>query len=159
MFTRQEAIKLSGLNSAKLSYLDSCKMVVPQKLGLKKHPTCLYSWEQLIELRTIKKLRKDASFQQLRLAKEHLQRMGDTDSLATKTLVCANNKMYLVKDRTGEIEKLLIRLGKDEGQLIVHSIMRLSTVIDELWIAATEENIEDFAARAKDKPSEVVTAA
>jgi DNA-binding transcriptional MerR regulator len=159
MFTRQEAIKLSGLNSAKLSYLDSTGIVVPQKLGLKRHPTCLYSWEQLIELRTIKKLREDASLQKLRQAKEYLRDIGDTDSLASKTLISANNRIYLIKNQPGEIEKLVIELsGKNKGQVIIHSIMQIASVIDDLWQAAKSENIEDFAQRAKDKPTQQLIA-
>jgi DNA-binding transcriptional MerR regulator len=93
MFTRQEALVLSGLSSGKLSYLDKKGIVTPQKLGNSVRPTCLYTWEQLLELRIIHRLRQDASLQQLRQAMEYLKNIGDTESLASKTVVALNNKI------------------------------------------------------------------
>lgn len=159
MFTRQEALKLSGLSSGKLSYLDSTGLVSPQKLGNSKKPVCLYSWEQLIELRIIHHLRQDASLQQLRQAKEYLKKIGDTESLATKTLVAMNNRIFLLANRPGEIEKLVVEIsGKSTGQIVINSLLRVSDVVNELWDMARQDNITDFATRAKDKPENLVVA-
>lgn len=153
-FTRQEVLKLSKLSSGKLSYLDEIGLVCPEKIGNKNRPTCLYSWEQLIELRTIYRLRQDASLQQLRTAKDYLKKIGDSESLADKTLVAVNNKIYLIKNKPTEVEKLILQLtGKNQGQVIIHSILQISEVIDEIWDTAEKENVVDFATRAKHKRS------
>lgn len=160
-FTRQEVLKLSRLTSGKLSYLDTVGLVSPEKIGNKNRPTCLYSWEQLIELRTIYRLRQDASLQQLRQAKEYLKKIGDTDSLANKTLVAANNSIYLVKNQLGEVEKLVLELsGKKKGQVVIHSILEICDVIDEIWETVYEESkhsnvisLDSFRDRAKHKHS------
>ncbi|HEY9297508.1 MAG TPA: hypothetical protein VIQ31_14275, partial [Phormidium sp.] len=134
------------------SYLDKTGIVSPQKIGNAARPTCLYSWEQLVELRIIYRLRQDASLQQLRQAKEYLKEIGDTESLASKTVVALNNKIYLVSNRPGEIEKLVVDIsGKNQGQIIIHSLLKVSEIVSELWDVAKEGKVADFANRAKDK--------
>ena len=152
MFTRQEVLALSGLSSGKLSYLDRIEFVTPMKTGSKGRPICLYTWEQLLELRIINHLRQDASLQQLRQAKEYLKNVGDTESLASKTLVAVNNKIYLISNRFGEIEKLFVEIsGKNQGQVVIHSLLKVSEVVKEIWKEAEKAKIVDFASRAKDK--------
>jgi hypothetical protein len=43
IFSRQQAIELSGLSSGQLSRLDKSGIVEPKKLGSTAHPTVLYT--------------------------------------------------------------------------------------------------------------------
>jgi DNA-binding transcriptional MerR regulator len=152
MFTRQETIVLSGNTAGKLSYLDRKNIVCPQKIGGVGRPTCLYTWEQLLELRIIYHLRQDASLQQLRQALEYLKSEGDRESLASKTLIAMDNKIYFVANKIGEVENFLIELsGKNQGQIVLHSVLKISAIVSEIWDKAQEVKILDFESRAKDK--------
>jgi hypothetical protein len=42
---------------------------------------------------------------------EYLKNIGDTESLASKTVVALNNKIYLVSNRLGEIDKLVFEIS------------------------------------------------
>jgi hypothetical protein len=83
---------------------------------------------------------------------EYLKNIGDTESLASKTVVALNNKIYLVSNRLGEIDKLVFEIsGKNQGQIIIHSVLKVSEIVSELWNVAKEGKIADFPNRAKDK--------
>lgn len=56
-FSRQEASLISGLSLNQLDYLNRNEIVKPEKAALSKRATVLYSWNQLLELKTIAKLK------------------------------------------------------------------------------------------------------
>lgn len=64
MFSRQEALKLSGLTSGQLSRLDASKTVVPTKYGSGLRPAVVYSFDQVILLRFIARLTNQLSMQE-----------------------------------------------------------------------------------------------
>jgi len=156
MFTRQEVIKLSGLTATRLSYLDRIDMVKPLKTNSTKKPTCLYTWEQLLELRCIFKLRENASLIQLRQAKAYLENCFGSDDLAEKQLISVNNVIYLKQDTSDELRHLLIEIsGKNQGQITSLIFFSLNNILVELWEESRHHNIVDFSSRAKQKPLKV----
>lgn len=54
-YSRQQAIKLSGSTSSRLSYLDSVGLVRPEKIGEEgsKKPVVLYTKEQIDQVKLI----------------------------------------------------------------------------------------------------------
>ncbi len=54
-FTRQETIHLAGCTSSRLAYLEKVGLVIPYRFGNNGRPTVVFSWEQLLEIRAIKR--------------------------------------------------------------------------------------------------------
>ena len=153
-FTRKEIMQLSGVSSMKLFFLEKHGFIKPEKRGNRKPQQSFYTWDDLLELKLISKLRQDASLQQLRIAKDYLIKIGESNKLSDEVVIAANNKIYLIKNIPSEIGKLVIQLsGTNKGQVIIDAILKISDLVDELWDAAEKENIIDFAARAKQKRS------
>jgi uncharacterized protein (DUF433 family)/DNA-binding transcriptional MerR regulator len=96
---------------------------------LASRPRALYSFQDVLALRTFVKLREDASLQKIRAAIGHLRNLGEAGPLAS---------YQLVADKRGNIQLLAqeqtVNLGDKPGQL------QLIAVIGDV--------IEPFAVRA-----------
>ncbi|MBC6434693.1 MerR family transcriptional regulator [Nostoc sp. HG1] len=57
---------LTGISSGRLSYLDRTELVVPEKFGNHQHPKVVYKWQQILEIKTIERLRQKLSLQEIR---------------------------------------------------------------------------------------------
>lgn len=57
-FTRKEACELTRLSGTQVDYLCKLELIVPEKIGSSKRPTVLYTWDQLIELKVVAKLKE-----------------------------------------------------------------------------------------------------
>ncbi len=140
-FTRQDAIALSGLTRSKLQLLINRDFVVPEKDGVGKTSKSFYSWEQILELRTIFKLRKNASFQKLQEAKKSLRELGLEECLschADKYILAFNNQIYL-KDAQ---EIITILAGKNKGQIVMAILIQ--DILNDIENLAKSNNIVDF---------------
>lgn len=159
-YTRQEAIKLSGLTSSRVSYLDSTGVVRPYKVGSSLKPTCLYSWEQILELRTIALITEDVTLQELRKTVKYLKACEQDGSLHEKILMSANRVSYWILDKPGEIEKVILQISaSNPGQnIVINTLLPMSNVITDVWKRAKENNIDKFEERAKTKPKQFVAA-
>jgi DNA-binding transcriptional MerR regulator len=80
-FTRQETLALTGITSSRLSYLDRTGLVAPVKFGNAKHPQVVYSWEQVLEIKTIGRLREKLSLQEIRKVIDFLRAREHKPSL------------------------------------------------------------------------------
>jgi uncharacterized protein (DUF433 family) len=123
------AAALSGATVGQLSHWRSAgtgPLLVPE---IATSPKVMYSFRDVLALRTFVRLRADASLQKIRVAIGNLRDIGGADHLAT---------YQLVSDRSGNIQLVTddeaMSLGKNPGQ------MQLVAVIGEV--------IEPFAARA-----------
>ena len=72
-FTRQETIALTSISSGRLSYLDRTGLVVPEKFGNPQHPKVVYKWQQILEIKTIERLREKLSLQETRKVLDFLK--------------------------------------------------------------------------------------
>ncbi|MFN5501709.1 MAG: MerR family transcriptional regulator, partial [Pseudanabaena sp.] len=93
-FTRQEAIDLTGIDSGRLSYLDRTKLVVPLKFGNPKHPKVVYSWQQVLEIKTIERLRENLTLQEIRKVLVFLKEHDYEPSFFAHKLVLVNSQLY-----------------------------------------------------------------
>lgn len=151
-FTRQETLRLTGLTSNKLSYLDRTDLVKPKKIGNPKHPTVIYSWEQILEIKTISRLREKISLQEIRQVINYLKQENYDFSIFKMSLLFFNSKLYWVKDED-ELRKKVIELtGKYRGQFVIHSVTPIGDIITELWEEAKKHHVLDFDKRAKAIP-------
>lgn len=143
-YTRQQAIRLSGLSSNKLSYLDRLGLVSPQKTGNPKKPACIYTWEQIIQLRTIYRLRQDASMQQVTKTLNFLKSLKIDPSIYNNCLVAFNNEIYCIPNNELEINKMIIQLtGKTPEIWTVQSIkpIAIKDVVSDICHLADENKI------------------
>ena len=122
VFTRQQALDLTGLSSGQLSRLDKSGIVKPTKLGGNSHrPTVLYSLSQIWELRTIATLRKKLSMQEIKKVIEYLRKNNFEPTLLGKYLIFCNKKLYwITPNKLGET---VIELsGKNKGQVVLTAV-------------------------------------
>jgi DNA-binding transcriptional MerR regulator len=159
-FTRQETLALTQITSSRLAYLDRTQVVVPQKYGNSKKPTVIYSWEQLLEIRTIANLRKQISLQMVRQLVAFLDTHGLDPTLHDKHLVATPDEVFLVNPDWSDLPqvmKVADREGKGVGQLVLLVLPPLSTVVEDLWKAAADSKVVDFESfkqRAKTVPAQ-----
>lgn len=159
-FTRQETLALTQTTSSRLAYLDRTGVIVPQKYGNSKKPTVIYSWEQVLEIRTIANLRKQISLQMVRKLVAFLDEHGLDTTLHDKHLVTTPDEVFLVSPDWTEmphVMKVADRQGDGLGQLVLMVLPPLNTVIQDIWRAAENSKIIDFDSfkqRAKTTPAQ-----
>ncbi|MDB9526112.1 MerR family transcriptional regulator [Oscillatoria sp. CS-180] len=159
-FTRQETLALTQITSSRLAYLDRTSVVVPKKYGNSKKPTVIYTWEQLLEIRTIANLRKQISLQMVRKLVSFLDEHGLDITLHDKHLVATPNEVFLVMPDWSDmpqVMKVADRDGEGLGQLVLLVLPPLKTVIQEIWNAAANSTLVDFESfkqRAKSAPAQ-----
>lgn len=163
-FTRQETLKLTGCTSSRLAYLEKVGLVIPNRIGSNKRPTVLYTWEQLLEIRAIKNLRKEnVSLQAVRMIVDTLNKCGFNDSLRDKSLVIVNDGdavLWVNPDWSDFAMPAALTVaskgGKGVGQFVLLVVPPFAEIVKELWDAAKDSNVVDFESfkqRAKAKPA------
>ncbi len=152
-FTRQEVIAMTGISSGRLSYLDRTGVIVPQKFG-DKHPVVVYSWQQILQIKIIDRLREKLSLQEIRKIIDFLQDQDYKPSLFNCNLVFIGECLYLIEDWQEFGTRVLEASGKNKGQIVVHQVGTLAEVISELRREAEIRRVLDFDKRAKGTPLE-----
>jgi DNA-binding transcriptional MerR regulator len=144
--TRQETLALTGISSGRLSYLDRTGLVVPEKIG-GKHPTVIYSWEQVFQIKVIDRLREKLSLQEVRKVIEFLEEKNYKPSLFNANLMFIGDKLYLIESSDQFQARVLEASGKNKGQVVVHEVGVLKEVIAELQ--KERHRVLDFDKRVK----------
>ena len=150
-FTRQETIALTDTTSNRLQYLERQRLVIPQRIGKSRKPTVIYSWEQILEIRAIKHLRKNISNQTIKKIIQFLDKSGVDESLRDKHLIVINDEVFWVQqdwsDWQQKIPTIVKVAGKDNtniGQYMLLIIPIFSDIIQEVWKAAKKSELIDF---------------
>lgn len=146
-FTRQETLSLTGISSSRLSYLDRTELVIPQKFGNSKHPKVIYTWEQVLEIKTIERLREKLSLQEIRNVLDFLRTKNHIISLFSHTLVFVNKELYLIEDLEKFGLTVLKASGNNKGQVVIKEIGTVGDVISELFREAEKHQVLDFDKR------------
>lgn len=158
-FIRQETLALTGITSIRLSYLDRAGVIGPEKYGNPKKPTVIYTWEQVLEIRSISCLRQKVSLQTIRKIIQFLNKSGFDDSLRDKHLVVVNDEVYWVMldwSDMPQIMKVADQQNRGTGQFVLVIIPPLANIIQEVWKAALDTrtvDFESFKQRARAKPN------
>lgn len=147
-FTRQEAIALTGITSGRLSYLDRTELIAPQKFGNPKRPKVVYSWQQVLEIKTIERLREKLSLQEIRKVLHFLKQRNHEPSLFVHRLVFVNSQLYLVEDIKDFGTKVLQASGKSQGQTVIYEVGAIGDIITELVKEAERNQVLDFDKRS-----------
>lgn len=147
-FTRQEALALTGISSGRLSYLDRTGLVVPKKFGNPKHPKVVYTWQQVLEIKTIERLREKLSLQEIRKVLEFLKLKEHKPSFFVHSLVFVNAQLYLIEDLKDFGLIVLEASGKNQGQVAIQEVGPVGDVVAELWKEAQKHHVLDFDKRS-----------
>ena len=148
-FTRQETIALTRISSGRLSYFDRTEFVVPQKFGNTKHPKVVYSWRQVLELKTIESLRERLSLQEIRKVLKFLTERNHEPSFFVHNLVFVNTQLYLVEDLRDFGLTVLEASGQNKGQVVIHEVGAIGDIISEMRKDAERHHVLDFEKRAE----------
>ncbi|MEQ8536551.1 MAG: MerR family transcriptional regulator [Coleofasciculus sp. D1-CHI-01] len=146
-FNRPETIALTGISSSRLSYLDRTELIVPRKFGNPKHPKVVYRWEQVLEIKTIERLREKLSLQEIRRVLEFLRVKNHKPSLFAHSLVFVNSQLYLIEDVKDFGLTVLEASGKNKGQVVIREVGPVGDVITELCREAEKHQVLDFDKR------------
>ncbi len=95
-FTRRETVILTRISSCRLSYLARVGLVVPIAQQVHGKTELCYSWEQVLELRAIRHLRRQVSLQRIRKIRDFLATLGSDRALYNKHLIINNDEVTWV---------------------------------------------------------------
>lgn len=146
-FTRQETIALTGISSGRLSYLDRTQLVVPSKFGNPKHPKVVYSWKQVLEIKTLERLREKLPLQEIRKVLRFLKEHNYEPSFFALNLVLLNSQLYLIKDLREFGLTVLKVSGGNKGQVVIHEVGAIGDIMSELEKEAEKHHVLDFEKR------------
>lgn len=147
-FTRQETIALTGIDSGRLSYLDRTQLVVPVKFGNPKHPKVFYSWQQVLEIKTIERLREKLPLQEIRKILNFLKERDYEPAFFVHKLVLVNTKLYLIEDLREFGLSVLEASRENKGQVVIHEVGAIGDIMTELMREADKHHVLDFEKRA-----------
>ena len=151
-FTRQEVMSLTGITSGKLTYWDETGLVTPDKIGSSRKPTVIYSWQKLLQLRLIDSLRSKLSLQEIRKVLVFLEEINYSPSLFECKLVFLESKLYLIENWEEFGTLVLKASGRNKGQLVIHELDPIKTVLKGLRENAINNHIIDFERRIEETP-------
>jgi DNA-binding transcriptional MerR regulator len=116
-FKRRHAVVLARSSPSRLKYLEKMGIVVPRRTGGAQNSEVLYSWEQILEVRAIARLRQYLSFQAIRKIIQYLTDHGFEPSLRDKQLIINSGSVTWLRP-TGHLSPQAIQLyGKRESQV------------------------------------------
>ena len=148
-FNRKETMALTGITSGKISYWDETGLVSPVKYGNPKKPKVVYSWQQILKLKLITRLRKELSLQEIRNVVDFLEERNYNQSLFECKLFLINSELFLVEN-SEELGNLVIKAsGNNKGQIVVRELEPFKTILAGLKEEAVANHVLDFEKRIK----------
>ncbi|MBD2109504.1 MerR family transcriptional regulator [Nodosilinea sp. FACHB-13] len=99
-FPRRHAVVLARSSPSRLAYLEKLGIIVPQRSGGSSRLEVFYSWEQILEIRAISRLRQHLSFQTIRKILQYFDDRGVGRTLRDKHLVIGNHGVSWVRSGT-----------------------------------------------------------
>lgn len=132
-FPRRHAVVLARSSPGRLAYLEKTGIIVPQRVGQPPRLEVLYSWEQILEIRAISRLRQHLSFQTIRKILQYFDDHSGGRTLRDKHLIINRHGVSWV--RSGVTAPQIIHLvshrcSSPMGQFVL-------TPLDALEIEAT----------------------
>lgn len=112
-FPRRHAVVLARSSPGRLAYLEKIGIVVPQRVGQLPRLEVLYSWEQILEIRAISRLRQHLSFQTIRKILQYFDDHGGGRTLRDKHLIINPHGVSWV--RSGAAAPQIIHLVSHGG--------------------------------------------
>mgnify|MGYP001795170511 FL=1 len=135
-FTRRETVILTHTSPSRLAYLARIGVVVPKGDENDVTQPASYSWEQILELRTIRHLRRQTSLQMIRKILAFLEGTEGDRTLHNKHLIVADGEVTWVQTRPDVGSQVVQVADKDNrhvGQLQLMALPPLNDLADHLW--------------------------
>jgi DNA-binding transcriptional MerR regulator len=114
-FPRRHVIVLARSSPGRLAYLEKTGIVVPRRIGLPPHSQVIYSWEQVLEIRTISQLRQHLSFQAIRRLITYFEEQGAGTSLRDKHLVVVNGVVSWIRPMANRAPQVIDLARRAQG--------------------------------------------
>ncbi|MEM9117781.1 MAG: MerR family transcriptional regulator [Cyanobacteria bacterium P01_F01_bin.56] len=146
-FTRHETVILTRTSSTRLAYLARTGIIVPVASEEQKAEPAYYTWEQILELRAIRRLRQQLSLQMIRKIMAFLEGAG-CGALHDKHLVIKNDEVHWVQSQENMapcVVQVAAKTGCHVGQLNLMTLPSLMNLADEIWETARNSNVIDLA--------------
>ncbi|MGF1569596.1 MAG: MerR family transcriptional regulator [Nodosilinea sp.] len=146
-FPRRHVVVLARSSPSRLAYLEKTGIVVPDRVGPPHRPEVLYSWEQILEIRTISRLRQRLSFQTIRKIIQYFEEHGFGCSLRDKHLIITAEGVSWICPMTTTTPQVIQLAGKSNRQMGQFVLVPLDSLeSSRLWAMATDSiaNVVDF---------------
>ncbi|HIK44418.1 MAG TPA: hypothetical protein IGR64_05960 [Leptolyngbyaceae cyanobacterium M65_K2018_010] len=112
-FPRRHVVVLARSSPGRLSYLEKTGIVVPRRIGLPAKPEVVYSWEQILEIRAISRLRQHLSFQTIRRIMDYFEEHGFGRSLRDKQLLISQDGVSWIRPMPSAPPQIIQLISKD----------------------------------------------
>ena len=154
-FTRKETMALTGVSSGKISYWDETKLVSPQKFGNPKKPEVIYSWQQVLKLKLINRLREKLSLQEIRKVLDFLDDRNYSPSIFECKIFMVNSEVYFIEDGEALMDVVTKASGKNRGDVFLKELEPFKSILSSLREEAISNRVIDFDKRIKGTPLEL----
>jgi DNA-binding transcriptional MerR regulator len=134
-FTRRHAVVLARSSPSRLKYLEKTGIIIPHRPGLSPKSEVLYSWEQILEIRAIARLRQYLSFQAIRKIIQYFEDHGFEPSLRDKHIVVKDGQVTWVQPSSSlvpQVIQLCIKGDRQVGQLVLAPLEQKETTEADL---------------------------
>jgi DNA-binding transcriptional MerR regulator len=146
-FSRRETVILTRTSPGRLAYLARTGVIVPLRGQGDRAHQVYYSWEQILELRTIRHLRRQVSLQMIRKIIAFLEGTGSDRTLRNKNLVIANGEVAWVQmgeEPLPTVVQVAAKANCHIGQLQLMALPPISDFAEEIWETARRSKVIDF---------------
>lgn len=151
-FTRHETVILTRTSPSRLAYLAKTGLVVPYRLQQGSRWRLFYSWDQILELRTINHLRRQTSLQTIRKILSFLETQGGDRRLCNKQLVVTEDGVTWVRGdlQAAQGPQVVQVAGRTKhsrrhiGQLQLLTVPTVQELVADLWQVARQSRVIDF---------------
>ena len=146
VFNREQVMMLTGVTSNQLSHWQKLGIISPYREERKGNTrsACFYTFDQLIKLKVISKLRKKISFQKIREANYNLDLFLETKNLRDKLVVVFSDEIQIIKKE--ELRKLTLNLpGKELEHKPIYGILAMEDIyLEMVEMGKKEDKIIDL---------------
>ncbi|NEQ45440.1 MAG: MerR family transcriptional regulator [Leptolyngbya sp. SIOISBB] len=145
-FTRRETVILTRTSLTRLAYLARTGVIVPMTNDEDAVRQVYYTWEQILELRAIRLLRRQVSLQMIRKILAFLEGTG-CGALHDKHLVIKDGEVHWVQPQANmepQVVQVAAKANCHVGQLNLMTLPSLMNLADEIWETARSSNVIDF---------------
>ncbi len=116
-FPRRHVVVLARSSLGRLAYLEKTGIVVPRRTGLPQRPEVVYSWEQILEIRAISRLRQHLSFQTIRKIIHYFEDHGFGRSLHDKQLLITHTSVSWIRTMPAARPQIVQLTSKSSGPM------------------------------------------
>lgn len=117
VFARQEAIALTGCTSNRLQFLERAKLIMPHRIGKSKKPVVMYTWEQIIAIKILDKIRTRPKITKA------IVLFIVTYGIQNDRLLLLTDRLFWVSEDMGEIAQAMHAIGIGESIAYVNLVM------------------------------------